>query len=135
MRRIAIRIAVLAAVLAVYFGIAAILPSGIESVVGFVAFATVSVGAFVWAMRDVVNVPLGDAIRDWLVIAFVVAVIWWVGLVLFEGSEDVVKQIRLNFLRVLSTVGLIFVPALFGLVLGHAGAGSESGPGDTTVEQ
>lgn len=123
----AIRIAGLAAVLAIYYGIAAILPSGVESVVGFIAFATVAVGAFVWAMRDVVDVPLSDAIRDWLVVAFVVAVIWWVSLVMFEGSEDVVKQIRLNFGRVLSTVGLIFVPALFGLLLGRAGAGSESG--------
>ena len=39
------------------------------------------------------------------VVAFVVAVIWWVSLVLFEGSEDVVVQLRLDFTKVLSTIG------------------------------
>lgn len=127
--RIVVRTAGLVAVLAVYYGIAALLPSSIESVVGFVAFATVAVGAFVWAMRDVVRVPLSEAIRDWLVIAFVVAVFWWVSLVWFEGTEDVIKQIRLNFESLLVTVGLIFVPALLGVLLGR------SGSGDATPEE
>ena len=53
----------------------------------------------------------------------VVGVIWRVSLVIFEGSEDVATQIRLEFVPLLSTIGLVFVPALFGALLGN---GSES---------
>ena len=121
--KIVIRIVGLALVLAVYFGLAALLPSRVESAVGFVAFVTILIGAFVWAMRDGREMHVNEAIRDWLVVAFFLAVIWWIGLVLFEGSEDVIKQIRLNFLPLLSTAGLIFAAALFGALQG-SGAGS-----------
>ena len=129
--RIVIRIAGLVAVLAVFYGIAAILPSDIESVVGFVAIATVLAGTFVWAMRDVREVHLSEVIRDWLVVAFVVAVVWRVSLVLFEGSDDVIAQVRLEFLQLLSTVGLIFALALFGAIWGN---GSRPVAGDKPDE-
>lgn len=125
--RILIRIAALVAVLGVYYGIAALLPSGIESGVGYIALGTVLIGAFVWAMRDGREVHLTEAIRDWLVIAAVVGVVWRVSLVLFEGSEDVVTQVRLEFVPLLSTIGLTFVPALFGALLGN---GSRSATAD-----
>jgi hypothetical protein len=125
--RIVVRVAGLAAVLAVYYGMAAVLPSRVEAVAGYVAFATVAIGVFVWARRDGRLVQLSEAIRDWLVVAFVVSVIWWVSLVLFEGTDDVIAQLRLDFLHVLSTAGLIFVPALFGALLG-SGAGSRARP-------
>jgi len=126
--RIVIRIAGLGAVLGVYYGIAALLPADIESGVGFLALATVLVAAFIWALRDGREVSLGEAIRDWLVVAAVVAVVWRVSLELFEGSEDVIVQIRREFLALLSTVGQIFVPALFGAILG-SGVGSTKGDG------
>jgi hypothetical protein len=124
--RIALRIAALAAALAVSYGAAALLPAGMESGVGFVAVATVLVGAFIWALRDGTEVHLSDAVRDWLVVSAVIGVLWRVSLVLFEGSEDVVTQIRLEFLPLLSTIGLIFVPALVGALLG-SGVGSAKG--------
>lgn len=126
--RIVIRIAGLGAVLGVYYGIAALLPADIESGIGFLALATVLVAAFIWALRDGREVSLGEAIRDWLVVAAVVAVVWRVSLELFEGSEDVIVQIRREFLALLSTVGQIFVPALFGAILG-SGVGSTKGDG------
>lgn len=117
--RIVIRVAGLAAVLAVSYGIAAALPAGIEVALGYLTIAVVVIGAFVWAFRDGREVHLSDAIRDWLVVAFVVAVLWRVSLVLFEGSEDVVAQFRREFGALLYAIGLIFVPALFGALLGN----------------
>ncbi len=117
--RIVIRVAGFAAVLAVSYGIAAVLPAGAESAVGYLTVAIIVIGAFVWAMRDGREIHLSEAIRDWLVVAFVVAVLWRVSLVLFEGSEDVVGQIRLEFASLLYTVGYIFVPALFGALQGN----------------
>ena len=84
-----------------------------------------AIGAFVWAMRDGREAELGDVVRDWLVVAFIGSVLWWVSLALFEGSEDVVAQLRLDFTKVLTTVGLIFVPSLFGALLGHGAPASE----------
>jgi hypothetical protein len=130
--RIVIRIATFVAVLGVYYGIAALLPSNIESGVGFVALATVLIGAFVWAQRDGREVHLGEAIRDWLVVAAVVAVVWRISLVLFEGSEDVIAQLRLEFPALLSTIGQIFVPALFGAILG-SGVGSSKRDDSTEI--
>jgi Ni,Fe-hydrogenase I cytochrome b subunit len=117
--RIVVRVAALAAVLAVSYGIAAALPASIESAIGYLTVAVVVIGVFVWALRDRRDVPLSEVIRDWMVIAFVVAVVWRVSLALFEGSEDVVTQIRLEFVPLLSTIGLTFVPALFGALLGN----------------
>jgi hypothetical protein len=114
-----IRAAGLAAVLALSFGIAAVLPAGIESAVGYATVAVVVIGAFAWAFRDGRDIELSEVIRDWLVVGFVVAVLWRLSLVLFEGSEDVVTQLRLEFVPLLSTIGLIFVPALFGALLGN----------------
>jgi hypothetical protein len=129
--RMVIRIGALVAVLAVYYGIAAILPAGMEFGVGFAAIATVLLSVFVWALLDGREVHVSEAIRDWLVVAFVVAVVWRVSLVLFEGSKDVIDQVRLEFLPLLSTVGLIFVLSLFGVVLGN---GSRRADPDATDE-
>jgi hypothetical protein len=117
--RIVVRIAALAAVLAVSYGIAAMVPSGVEAAIGYATVAIVVIGAFLWGLRDGSEVPLSDAIRDWLVVAFVVAVIWRVSLVMFEGTDDVVGQIRLEFDSVLFTVASVFVPALFGALQGN----------------
>jgi hypothetical protein len=117
--RVVIRVAGLAAVLAVSYGIAAVLPAGIEAAIGYVTVVIIVIGAFVWGLRDGREVHLSDAIRDWLVVAFVVAVLWRVSLVLFEGSEDVIAQLRREFVPLLSTMGLIFAAALFGALQGH----------------
>jgi Ni,Fe-hydrogenase I cytochrome b subunit len=119
MVRIVIRVAGLAAVLAISYGIAAVLPAGIEAVIGYLAVGIIVFGAFGWALRDGRDVHVSDAIRDWLVVAFVVAVLWRVSLVLFEGSDDVIAQLRRDFIPLLSTIGLIFAPALFGALQGN----------------
>jgi len=128
--RIVIRIAGLAVVLALSYGVAAVLPAGIESAVGYVTIAVVVIGAFLWAFRDGRDIELSEAIRDWLVVGFVVAVLWRLSLVLFEGSDEVVTQLRLEFVPLLSTIGLTFVPALFGALLGNG-----AGKGGTTAEE
>jgi hypothetical protein len=121
--RILVRTAAFVVVIAVYYGIAALLPDRHAEIAGFVAFATVTLGAFVWARRDGRNVPRGDGLRDWLVVAAVVAVFWWVTLAVFEGSDDVIAQLRLDFLSVLATAGVTFAAAVVGLSLGRAGPG------------
>jgi len=112
-------VAGLAAVLAVSYGIAAVLPAGIEAAIGYVTVGIIVIGAFAWALRDGREIHLSDAIRDWLVVAFVVAVLWRVSLVLFEGSDDVIAQLRREFVPLLSTMGLIFAAALFGALQGN----------------
>jgi hypothetical protein len=117
--RIVVRTVGFAAMLAISYGLAAVLPAGIESVVGYATVVVVVIGAFAWAFRDGREIDLSEAIRDWLVVGFVVAVIWRLSLVMFEGSEDVVTQLRREFVPLLSTGGLVFVPALFGALLGN----------------
>ena len=117
--RVLVRVGALAAALAAYFGIAQLLPAGKADVAGFIALATVAIGSFVWAMRDGREVVLGDGLRDWLIVAFIIAVLWWVTLSLFEGGESIVDQIRTRFWSVLTTVGMTFAPATLGLLLGQ----------------
>ena len=121
--RMLIRIAAFAAVIAVCYGIAYVLPEPHAEIAGFVAFATVAIGSFVWAMNDARHLPQGDGLRDWLVIAAVVAVFWWVTLALFEGSDDVIAQLQLDFLSVLSTATVTFGAAVVGFLVGRARRG------------
>ena len=121
--RILIRTAALAAVLAVYYAIAGLLPASKEAPAGFVAFATVLAGAFVWARRDGRVINYADAMRDWLVVAAVISVFWWVTLELFEGADDIVTAISDQFLSVVLTAALVFAPAAVGVVLGRGGRG------------
>jgi hypothetical protein len=121
--RMLIRSAAFMGVIAVYYGIASLLPDRHAQVAGFIAFATVTVGAFAWARRDGLQVPRADGLRDWLVVAAVVAVFWWVTLAVFEGADDVVAQLRLDFLSVLATAGVTFAAAAVGFTLGRASRG------------
>jgi len=122
--RIAVRVAGLAAVLAAYYGIAALLPREQQSVVGMIAIATVAVGELVWARRDGRIIELADGLRDWLVVAAVISVFWWVTLLLFEGADDVVERLSDQFLSVVLTAGVLFVPTVVGLLLGRDARGA-----------
>ena len=122
--KIVVRVVAFAAVLGVYYGIAALLPDKIAASAGLVAVVTVAVGEFLWARRDGRVVDLPDGLRDWLVIACVLAVLWWVSLVLFEGAEDVVDQLRINFLSVVLTAGVLYAPPVVGLLLGRDARGA-----------
>ena len=122
--RIVVRIAALAVVLAAYYGIATLLPREHQSVVGLIALATVAVGEFLWARQDGRRVELADGVRDWLVIAAVISVFWWVTLLVFEGAEDVVQRLSDQFLSVVLTAGVLFATALFGLLLGRDARGA-----------
>ncbi|HUS22164.1 MAG TPA: hypothetical protein VMZ66_09165 [Aeromicrobium sp.] len=117
--KIVIRVVAFAAVLGVYYGVAALLPADAEAAVGLVAVATVAIGEFTWARRDGRVVDLSDGLRDWLVVACVLAVFWWVTLVRFEGATDVVDQIRTNFLSVVLTAAVLYAPPVVGLLLGR----------------
>jgi hypothetical protein len=122
--KIVVRIAAFAAALGVYYGVAALLPDKMAAAAGMVAVVTVALGEFIWARRDGRVVDLSDGLRDWLVIAAAVAVFWWVTLVLFEGATDVVDQLRLNFLSVVLTAGVLYVPPVVGLLLGRDARGA-----------
>ncbi|MFL6089225.1 MAG: hypothetical protein ACJ71Z_03700 [Aeromicrobium sp.] len=121
--RMLIRSAVFAVVIGVYYGIAALLPDRHAEVAGLLAFVTVMVGAFLWARHDGRRVPRNDGLRDWLVVAAVIAVFWWTTLTLFEGSNDVMVQLRLNFLSILATAGVTFAAAAVGFTLGRSSRG------------
>jgi hypothetical protein len=118
-----IRIAMFGLVIALCYGIAYLLPESHAEVAGLVAFATVTIGAFVLARRDGRHVPQADGLRDWLVITAVVAVFWWVTLALFEGADDVIAQLRLDFLSVLTTAVVTFGAAVVGFMIGRGGRG------------
>jgi hypothetical protein len=122
--RIVVRIAAFAAVLAVYYGIALLLPDQHQSFAGLVAIATVAVGELMWARRDGRVVDLPDGARDWLVVAAVVSVFWWTTLMIFEGADEVVERLSDQFLSVALTAGVLFVPALVGLLLGRDARGA-----------
>ena len=117
--RILVRTGALALAIGAYYGIAALLPDGREEIVGLIAFVTVVGATLFWSRRDGRSVPRDESQRDWLVVAAIVAVFWWATLALFEGSSDVLTQLRLNFLSVLATAGILFVAALVGLTLGR----------------
>jgi hypothetical protein len=119
-----IRIAAFMLAIAAYYGIASLLPDAHAEIAGFIALATVVAGSFLWARHDGPRVPRDEGLRDWLVIAAVVAVFWWVTLAVFEGSDDIVEQLRLEFLSVLSTAALTFAAATVGLLVGRAGRGA-----------
>lgn len=122
--RIVIRIGALAAVLATYYGIAALLPREHQSVVGLIAIATVALGELLWARQDGRRVEFADGLRDWLVVAAVISVFWWVTLLVFEGADDVVERLSDEFLSVVLTAGVMFVPAVVGLLLGRDARGA-----------
>jgi hypothetical protein len=122
--RIVVRLAAFAAVLAVYYGIAVLLPAERQSVAGLVAIATVAVGVFGWAHRDGRTAELPDGLRDWLVVTAIISVLWWVTLLVFEGAEDVVTRLSDQFLSVVLTAAVLFAPAVVGLLVGRAGRGS-----------
>ena len=117
--KIVTRVIAFAVVLGVYYGAAALLPADAEAAAGLVAVATVAIGEFAWARRDGRVVDLSDGLRDWLVVACVLAVFWWVTLVRFEGATDVVDQIRINFVSVVLTAAVLYAPAVVGLLLGR----------------
>jgi hypothetical protein len=122
--RVLVRSAAFVVAIAVYYGIAALLPDRHAEIAGWVAFGTVTVGSFAWARHDGRLIPREDGLRDWLVVAAVVAIFWWTSLVLFEGSDDVIGQLRLNFLAVLSTAGVTFAAAVVGFLLGRGSRGA-----------
>ena len=122
--RIVVRVAAFAAVLAAYYGIALLLPDEHQSVAGLVAIATVAVGEILWARRDGRVVDLPDGARDWLVVAAVISVFWWVTLLMFEGADEVVERLSDEFLSVVLTAAVLFVPALVGLLLGRDARGA-----------
>ena len=122
--RIIVRIAVFAAVLAAYYGIAVLLPDEHQRFAGLVAIATVAVGEFAWARRDGRVVDLPDGLRDWLVVAAVIAVFWWVSLFIYEGADEVVERLSDQFLSVALTAGVLFAPPLVGLLMGRDARGA-----------
>ena len=122
--KIVTRVIAFAVVLGVYYGVAALLPADVEAAAGLVAVATVAIGEFAWARRDGRVVDLSDGLRDWLVVASVLAVFWWVTLVRFEGATDVVDQIRINFVSVVLTAAVLYAPAVVGLLLGRDARGA-----------
>ena len=122
--RIIVRIAVFAAVLAAYYGIAVLLPDEHQRFAGLVAIATVAVGEFAWARRDGRVVDLPDGLRDWLVVAAVIAVFWWVSLFIYEGADEVVERLSDQFLSVALTAAVLFAPPLVGLLMGRDARGA-----------
>lgn len=122
--RIVVRVAALAAVLAVYYGVAALVPREHQSVVGLIAVGTVAVGEFLWARRDGRSIALADGFRDWLVVAAAISVFWWVTLASFEGADDVVQRLSDQFLSVVLTAAVLLAPAVVGLLAGRDARGS-----------
>lgn len=121
--KIVIRVTAFTAVLATYYGIAVLLPAEHQSAAGLVALGTVAVGEFLWARRDGRVGDLPDGLRDWLVVAAVISVFWWVTLMLFEGSDDVITRLSDEFLSVVLTAAVLFAPAVVGLLLGRDSRG------------
>ena len=121
--KIVIRVAAFTVVLAAYYGIAVLLPAEHQSMAGLVALGTVAVGEFLWARRDGRIGDLPDGLRDWLVVAAIISVFWWVTLMLFEGSDDVITRLSDQFLSVVLTAAVLFAPAVVGLLLGRDSRG------------
>lgn len=117
--RIVVRIAVFAAALAAYYGLASLLPEEHQSIAGLVAIATVAIGMLFWARKDGRRRDMSDGVRDWLVVAAVIAVLWWVTLLYFEGADDVAQRLGDQFLSVVLTAAVLFAPACLGLLLGR----------------
>ena len=117
--RIVIRTAAFALVLAAYYGIAVLVPAQHQSVAGLVAIGTVAVGHFLWAWRDGRSGDLPDGVRDWLVVAAVISVLWWVTLLFFEGHDNVVSRLSDQFVSVVLTAAVLFASAVVGLLAGR----------------
>jgi uncharacterized membrane protein len=122
--RIVVRAAAFTAVLAAYYGIAALLPAEQQSMAGLVAIATVALGVFLWARSDGRARDLPDGVRDWLVVVAVISVFWWATLLVFEGADDVVARLSEEFLAVVLTAVVLFAPALVGLLMGRDARGA-----------
>ncbi len=122
--RIAIRVAAFTIMLVAYYGIAALMPAEHQRIAGLVAIVTVAVGEFVWARRDGRVGDLPDGVRDWLVVAAVISVFWWVTLLFFQGTDDVVTRLSDQFLSVVLTAAVLFATALIGLLLGRDSRGA-----------
>ena len=122
--RIVVRVAAFTAALAAYYGIALLLPDEHQSVAGLVAIASMTIGGILWARRDGRILDLPDGARDWLVVAAVISVFWWVTLFLFEGADDVVERLSDQFLSVVLTAAVLFASALVGLLLGRDARGA-----------
>ena len=76
------------------------------------------------ARRDGRVVDLPDGLRDWLVVAAVIAVFWWVSLFIYEGADEVVERLSDQFLSVALTAAVLFAPPLVGLLLGRDARGA-----------
>ena len=122
--KIVIRVAAFTAVLAAYYGIAVLLPAAHQSVAGLVALGTVAVGQVTDPAVPPCPQELTDGLRDWLVVAAIISVFWWVTLMLFEGSDDVVTRLSDQFLSVVLTAAVLVAPAVVGLLLGRDSRGS-----------
>jgi hypothetical protein len=121
LRRIALRTGGLSLVVLALGVIALVVPSvTVTRWFGFVAFAVVMAAIGWWASRDGHVTGFGDGLRDWLVIAFLLGVGWWIVLTLFEGERDVVGRLGVDFWSVMATIGMVFVAALVGMLYGRA---------------
>jgi hypothetical protein len=121
--KIVVRVAALAAVLALAYGIAVLLPREHQSAVGLAAIAAVAVSEFLWAQRDGRRMELAEGARDWLVVSAVISVVWWVTLFIFEGADEVVERLSDEFVSVALTAAVLFATAVVGLLMGRDARG------------
>jgi hypothetical protein len=113
--RVVVRVAGLSLAIGLFAGLAALFSSETATKwIGLVGFAAVIVAAASWASRDAKDIDVNSCLRDWLVVAFLLGVGWWVVLTLYEGERDVVERLGADFWSVMSTVGLVFAAALVG---------------------
>ena len=98
--------------------------AGLTFALKVAALGTVAVGEFVWGRRDGRIRDLADGVRDWMVVAAVVSLFWWVTLSYFEGTDDIVTRLSDQFLSVVLTAVVLFAPALVGLLLGRDSRGA-----------
>lgn len=59
-------------------------------------------------------------------VAFLLAIIWWIALTLYEGERDVIERFGIDFWSVMSTVGLVFAAALVGAIMGRNSSTSDA---------
>jgi hypothetical protein len=121
--KIVVRVAALAAVLALAYGIAVLLPREHQSAAGLAAIAAVAVSEFLWAQRDGRRMELAEGARDWLVVSAVISVVWWVTLFIFEGADEVVERLSDEFVSVALTAAVLFATAVVGLLMGRDARG------------
>lgn len=115
LKRIGVRWGGLSLIVAVFAGLVAVIPS--ETVVrwiGLIGFAVAIVVTARWASRDMQDHDINTNLRDWLVVSFVLAVGWWIVLILLEGEKDIIQRLSTDFWSVMVTVGLVFAAAIVG---------------------